>query len=303
VAALGLTACDTTEFLTFDFLKVEGKVVASDGQTGIPELDIQNYRWIVSYRDGSTVSMPFDAALRTNTDGAFQFSSGELDLRSGTGRTSCNDVCVETNTTYESVCVLEDTYLYDTCTVWGTDYFGNPVCLWWETEAVTECVAWEERSYSYCSAWAEDCTTSYAGRNIDDIAYSQSEIDYRLGSSLVTTASEINPEAGYSTLRRTEDQQSLQWLEEALFITPVSAPDSSTAQKSSTANLTQKQREVVEERNANAVHETREVKEPRFSRTRAPSPRILFEELDTLTETQKAKLEEARNALKQSQSL
>ncbi len=51
------------------------------------------------------------------------------------------------------------------------------------------------------------------------------------------------------------------------------------------------------------MHETREIQEPRFSRTRAPSPRIPFEELNTLTETQKAALEQARKGLQENTQL
>ena len=305
ITSLALTAsslfaaCNYSDFVTYDFLKVEAQVVASDGETPIDDLSIQNYRWIVSYKDGSTVSMPFNPALKTDQDGKFQFSSGELDLQSGNGNASCTDVCVATATSYDTVCTTEDTYTYDSCLSWGSDYYGDPVCLYWETQVVSECIVWEQRPYSYCTTWAQDCAYSYPDRNIDDIAYSQSEIDYRLGSSLVTTASELNPSGGYSTLRRSEDQRSLQWLEEALFITPLESASASKSQVKK-SNLTAQQREIVRARNANAEHQTREV-EPKLSRTHTPATRVSYDQLQDLTASQKQKLEEARQSFTQSQ--
>jgi hypothetical protein len=296
-----MTACDTMDIITSDFLRVDARVLAQDGTTPFPGLPIDNYRWVVTYEDGSTVSMPFDQPLATDANGRFAFSSGELQLRSGNPvLRGCTDVCVETDGYYETVCTLEESYAVDVCDYWYYDQYGYEQCGAWHTEYVTDCVEYGERYVSYCTTWAEDCRYDYPERDVDDIAYTLSEIDYRRGSSLITTSSSGVSSGTYSDIDARESRRTLQWLEAPTFVLPFTPP--AVAQKSSalTAELTARQQKVVTERNAGHKVRRRKVEVPAVS-SRPAARHFRFEDLGLLNPSQSRALEKARKCFTDSQ--
>jgi len=311
VLALGLgagAACDTSDFITYDLLRVEAKVVANDGFSPVPGLPIQDYRWIVNYQDGSTVSMPFGTLPPTDAQGGFRFSSGNLELQSGNPiLRGCTDVCVETTTVYDFGCVLQESYSQDYCVEWTYDSQGNAICTDWETEYWTECAAYGQIPRSYCSVWAEDCTYTYPDRSVSDIRTTQSEIDYRLGSTFMTTLSQGVSGMGYSTVQSSKRSESLQWLEQPTFVTPIPAVAGSqpqVGQKSSAlkAELTAEQKRIVQKRNAKKKPVVREVKgNASGSFSHPPAKRISSDRLHVLTQSQAKEFEKARQAFIQSQ--
>jgi len=306
IAGLGVlsalvSGCDTTDILTSNFLKVDARVVAQDGVTPYPGLPIDNYRWVVTYRDGSTVSMPFDQPLVTDINGRFGFSSGELQLKSGNPvLRGCTDVCVERSGYYETACILEETYENEYCEYWYYDEYGFEQCGSWRTEYITQCAQYGERYVSFCSVWAEDCDYTYPDRDVDDIAYSVSEIDYRRNGSVITTSSSGANSSSYADLDDRASRRTLQWLETPTFVLPFPAVQLSQQSSALVAAPSERQKQLTAARNANRKSRTRRVEVPAVS-ARPAARHVRYEELAKLNGSQTRALKQARQCFEVSQ--
>jgi hypothetical protein len=298
LATVAFGACDTSDIVSTDFLHVDAQVFALDGVTPVSNLPLDTYRWVVTYKDGSTVSLPFDQPLATDGRGRFSFSSGQLSLQSGNPvLRGCTDVCVGYQTRYEQFCTYEAVTENQYCSWWYVDEYGYDQCGEWVTESTTECVAWESRPVSYCTTWAEDCDYDYPERHVDDIALTRSEIDFRVGANQVTSFSVQNTGGSYVDLDSRKDRNTLQWLESPVFVTSL-PPTSGQVSSGLTAALSPGQEALVAERN-------RSVK-PRYRKTAKVYPReqaraghFRSEELERLSHAQKRELEKARRAFEQ----
>ena len=292
---LGIAACDTTDIISTDFLHVDAQVYALDGVTPVSNFPIDAYRWVVTYKDGSTVSLPFDQPLATDGQGRFSFSSGELALQSGNPvLRGCTDVCVEYQTRFEPYCSFEEVSENQYCSWWYVDENGDDQCGEWVTETSSTCVAWSTRPVEYCTTWAEDCDYDYPERHVDDIALTRSEIDFRIGTNQVTSFGVQNLAGSYVDLDPRRDRNTLQWLETPVFVTslPASVGRSSSAL---TVELSPRQKSIVAERNQGVKPRYRNVSKVSPS-DQSRAQHFRYEDLKKMKPSQARELEKARKA-------
>jgi hypothetical protein len=313
LGAAGLfSACDGSSSSTEynDYLSASGSVYEADGTTKVGGLGITAYDWVVSYKDGSTVAVPFDyptstSAVADDTFGTFAFGSTELALNSGNTAQSCTDVCVQWSVGYEEVCYLWDTEEY--C----ADWYGDE-CVDWDTDLY--CALPGLEPYDYCSGWGQDCEFYYPARNIHDINSAYSEITYDTGSSSsITTTSEwttLAPDAVISeTTSNTTNKHTLTtvnetWTQADEFITPfLSAASTSRAAKKTA--LTAARLAVVKAHNDEKFPKRQPhglVEDKKTGKMRAPilgrSHTKAKSRLGSLTAEQKLMIEIARKGFK-----
>lgn len=284
---------------TLDYLSAAGTVLGSDGRTPVQNLRVSDYNWIVTYRDGSTVSNPVRVDRTTDAEGRFRFDSQELNLRSGQGLTSCNDVCVSWSTGFENYCVVYDTYCEDYCAAWSRDSFGNEVCLDWRTSCTDTCAQYATNTYQYCDTFARDCNVTYPPRTASDIAQAYSEIRFALGSSVITSQSLNSTLASQAfqtvTTRDTQGNSTVieTWNQNDTYVTPITGSLGSNGQPL-LASLTPAQQRIVDARNAGKRRPPVRAEGAQLGRIR-PASRVI-EHLEQLSPEQTAALEKARTA-------
>jgi hypothetical protein len=299
--------CFGPDTFYYDYLNASGTVYQADARAPLAGALIQNYDWIVSYTDRSTVAVSFNPAVTTDAAGQFNFDSSNLSLQSGNLSESCTDVCVEYETQYEDYCSEWTTETGDEyCADWEIDSEGDEYCADWETSAGdTYCSAWSTDSYEACVAWGQDCDYYYPARDIGDISEAYAEITYSLGGggSLVTQSSTTNYPATSVQKVSTKDAESgdttvdSTWLETDNFTSPILFSTLSTPARTA---LTANQTRITAERNATRIKKARKITQPLPAGMTSPRTRLTRKDarklkLSELSNAQMLKVETARN--------
>lgn len=296
LTAAVLASCVSTD----DYLHAQGTVFLSDGRTPAKNLPLIEYRWVVNYKDGSTVTNPFYGSdLKTDSSGVFAFDSGELWLKSGNAESHCSDVCVSESTGYETRCTTTRRTCEDRCTDWERDSSGDERCTEWEESCTETCEESTVTSYQYCDTYAQDCTYTYPSRTASDIRSAYAEISYWFGPLPMSSQSQYSTlarEGLRSSSVRTDNHTQIteNWTQNDTFVTLLSSNAGQSSQPLLSA-LTRRQQEITDARNAKKARTT-------FGSARSlgrsyPAARLIrSQDLGTLTVQQKAALSAVRKS-------
>jgi hypothetical protein len=279
-----------------DFLKAQGTVNLADASTPAASVSINQYNWVVSFSDGSTVANPFtQPGLVTDAKGKFGFAPPQLFLTSGNQEQTCDTVCTVWDTGSEWVCTDYEQDCSDYCADWETDAYGNDYCADWETSCSYYCANGYYDAYQYCAVYAQDCGYIYPSRLVSDIKSAYSEITYDtstgpMTSQSVNTTLPANALSSSSAASGKNTTVTQSWTESDTYVTTLTAsPTATTTAALVTATALGNRAQITAQHNAaKGMPTANHLGTKRFGRNHAPSTFVPYTKVGSLPKVQSA---------------